>query len=556
MGFLLLWTENLAISLLFTAIVIACAGRIHRRWLRLAIWVPFGFVVFLAYLALTILLGVLKFAYASSFDWFYPALALTLSYLVGALLIRVAGLRQRNGDPATVPAATWPRGKLILALGVAIALHLMTVWNLDIAARQQLASLRSEGSAIILSAMPPRIADNENAALLYEQANVSYQASMLPLIDTIMVHFEKGMQDDNAPSWVKWLEWGDLSIEPDIDLDDPELARFLQKQSGTIALIFEAAKRNACYFEHNYARPDYSMLLPESNVVVDIARLLALHALWKNHTKDYQAAMRDINAMFILAKHTAEGPFMIMALIGCNIDRLAIDTLQTIVRSGQLRADDLQLVKLNTAVSYQRLMQRAFQFDEAMRLNTFFLRENMYSLFKSPDGNAMKKDVIGNSFIYHIFVMDKDIAANRWYTEGVNRLADQPYYQAKDEWSKLFAEGRSKLLLPLILFWLEKQPKDMARGDAQRATAAIALAMCRYRATNGKYAEKLDDLVPDFLPFVPIDPFDGKPMRLTRADGKLVIYSIGPDGVDDAGTPYDQTSRKGDIIFELPVKPN
>ena len=75
MGCVLLWIENLAVSLLFITTVIACAARRRRRWLRLAVWVPFGFIVFLAYFVLTIKLGIFKFSYMPDFVWFYPVLA-------------------------------------------------------------------------------------------------------------------------------------------------------------------------------------------------------------------------------------------------------------------------------------------------------------------------------------------------------------------------------------------------------------------------------------------------------------------------------------------------
>ena len=238
---------------------------------------------------------------------------------------------------------------------------------------------------------------------------------------------------------------------------------------------------------------------------------------------------------------------MVMALVGCSLDKMAIETLQSILDSRQLHSEDLDIVKINTIISYQKLMQRAFRFEEALRLNAFCEIENIYSILKLPDNNFSGKDIIGNSFIYRIFFMDKDIKANRWYTEEVNKLADRPYYQTKDEWPKLFTNSKDKkqsLLLPLILPWFERQAETMARGDAQRRIVELALAMCRYHAKNGKYPEKIDELVPDFIAFVPLDPFDGKPIRLKQADGKLVIYSIGPDGIDDGGALMTSIPRK------------
>jgi hypothetical protein len=46
--------------------------------------------------------------------------------------------------------------------------------------------------------------------------------------------------------------------------------------------------------------------------------------------------------------------------------------------------------------------------------------------------------------------------------------------------------------------------------------AATACAVERFRLKYKKLPEKLEQLVPEFLPKVPIDPFDGKPLRYFR----------------------------------------
>ena len=79
------------------------------------------------------------------------------------------GLR-RQSEPALIRAGSWPRGRLAIALSVVVALHLMTFWNLDLAARQQLASLRIEAGALALWVAPPRVPDRDNAMVLYQKA--------------------------------------------------------------------------------------------------------------------------------------------------------------------------------------------------------------------------------------------------------------------------------------------------------------------------------------------------------------------------------------------------
>jgi len=94
--------------------------------------------------------------------------------------------------------------------------------------------------------------------------------------------------------------------------------------------------------------------------------------------------------------------------------------------------------------------------------------------------------------------------------------------------------------------------EDAARADARHRLANLALAVTAYKLKNNKYPAKLDDLVPAHISAVPVDPFDGKPLRMTVADGGPVLYSVGPDGKDDGGAELDKSEGKtGDITFCL-----
>lgn len=78
--------------------------------------------------------------------------------------------------------------------------------------------------------------------------------------------------------------------------------------------------------------------------------------------------------------------------------------------------------------------------------------------------------------------------------------------------------------------------RDIVR--ARRDAALAVLAMESYRRANGAWPTTLAELVPNYLPSVPLDPFDGKPLRYlppTSESGSPVLYSIGVDGKDDGG---------------------
>lgn len=80
--------------------------------------------------------------------------------------------------------------------------------------------------------------------------------------------------------------------------------------------------------------------------------------------------------------------------------------------------------------------------------------------------------------------------------------------------------------------------------EAKKQLAAQAIALKRYQLKYGKYPPDLAALVPEFIPEVLRDPFDGQPLRYRlNPDGTFVLYSIGSDGKDDGGdaTAIEQT---------------
>ena len=63
------------------------------------------------------------------------------------------------------------------------------------------------------------------------------------------------------------------------------------------------------------------------------------------------------------------------------------------------------------------------------------------------------------------------------------------------------------------------------------------LAMRAYRAERGDEPRDWEDVVSQGLPRLGVDPWDedGRPLRWRRLGDKIVVYSIGPNQVDDGG---------------------
>ncbi len=70
-------------------------------------------------------------------------------------------------------------------------------------------------------------------------------------------------------------------------------------------------------------------------------------------------------------------------------------------------------------------------------------------------------------------------------------------------------------------------------GQTKLAATQTLIALKCFKAETGRLPDSLDELVPRCLDAMPLDDFDGKPIRYSRE--KKILYSIGEDLKDDGG---------------------
>jgi len=64
--------------------------------------------------------------------------------------------------------------------------------------------------------------------------------------------------------------------------------------------------------------------------------------------------------------------------------------------------------------------------------------------------------------------------------------------------------------------------------DVYNQLIDLAVASSAYQEAKGFYPETVEELVPAYLDAVPIDPYDGKPLKMQKVQGGLDLYSVGP----------------------------
>ncbi len=142
------------------------------------------------------------------------------------------------------------------------------------------------------------------------------------------------------------------------------------------------------------------------------------------------------------------------------------------------------------------------------------------------------------------------------------------YYRAAG--MRLYAHiGRSSNATSAPLLWDEIRTSILPRFEAVASTAfrseeynkvlidiqiktsclTMACALERYRLTNGKLPDRLEQLVPDYLAQIDEDPYrSGQAISYRiRDDGEFVLYSYGPDVEDD----WEDQKESNDITFSV-----
>jgi hypothetical protein len=97
--------------------------------------------------------------------------------------------------------------------------------------------------------------------------------------------------------------------------------------------------------------------------------------------------------------------------------------------------------------------------------------------------------------------------------------------------------NRLRFLLSPMIGTMCDLPERGFQAQAQAELAVCAIALKRYQLRHGKYPNRLDDLVPEFLAERPIDYMDGGKLRYRLEGGDFVLWSVGVDGKDESGDP-------------------
>jgi hypothetical protein len=535
MGLIVLWIELLAASCLMVAVAVTDAARGKQtplRWVVITSGVLFPLGCWAAVTFITIWLQMGRGIGPVSRSLFLLAMAGIFIFV--ATVILLCGLRNRR-------AASWPVRKLNLVFVVACALSLMTFWNLDLSAKNQIGRLRARAASIVVATFPPRIPDGRNAARIYEQAFKSL--GIVTEKETIVW----------AIPVCKWLD------SPQADSStarpsDAEIREILKSNALGLKQLRRASAMQQCNFVEFFDWTDLmGALLTQVSSMQSAAELLATDARMRIIDGDLPGAIADINALLAMSEHITRDPTIMTALASISVETHAVETLKIVLANNNITASEVSSLRIDPLFSHGRMVRWALRGEEVTGL----------SGLASLDGSAYR--LLNSRYLpglliplYRVFLMDDEVQAHETAVRAWQELASMPYHQTREKWktlSRRLMKRQTGFLATSTLSCISKYPERAAEGDAKHRLACLAVAITLYRIKTGALPESLDKLTPEFIEAVPTDPFNGEPLRMiVNKDGGAVLYSIGPDIKDNTGAPMDNGKRTGDITFRLAPK--
>jgi hypothetical protein len=289
--------------------------------------------------------------------------------------------------------------------------------------------------------------------------------------------------------------------------------------------------------------------------------VLAGHGLWQQAHGHPEAFVEDLHTGLALSRHVQH-----------HADRMVFDIGRSITLSFRL-ALDRWLMRLSGRPDLLRQVVAELERHEAETVrngdDTFvasylIARENL----EHPE-QALRQAARGGQGRD----LRVELTARAWEVpwERARNLRLLGWLHGHEHQAPAFA--RRTLVDRLVPPWPANYEESRRLDKALLRLQQVSVALRGYQATKSNPVRGLDVLVPDFLPAIPTDPYDGRPVRFrvssgevleendhdrrTVLPGQIVLWCVGEDRQDNGGVlSGDQVpGRPVDVVHLVPLPP-
>ena len=391
--------------------------------------------------------------------------------------------------------------------------------SMQVRINQQLRTLASQGYPVTLEELNDwyKVPDGEkNAASLYMEAIDHLKEwdpdamSKMPLLS-----------DENTAEANEALNPATVEL----------MEKYLTAQTETLGLLKEAAKLKYCRYpaDFRYGQKMQLNWLPEIRSCQRVLCIQMQLAVAKDNVSDFMEAFTVSTA---LVRSLEQEPTQVSQVVRVACLGMSMTVLEQAL--SRLTFTEKQLADLSDQLASHKDTQ-------AWVRGTAGVVCEQINRFRNPDAmmaSAKSEDVELPGWLSKLYwVMgwaDRDTIE---YLD-VARCALTPGWQtSRDLLSISKALKAQDNAIPKTHFLTNigcsgwDQVFDLyVQHMVQMDCAKTVLAIKRYELQHRSLPETLEALVPQFLDVVPIDPFDGKPIRFQCKDNQVMVYSVGKNG--------------------------
>ena len=308
--------------------------------------------------------------------------------------------------------------------------------------------------------------------------------------------------------------------QPTPDADVAQLRNTLQMCGAAVA---EARKINYCS-DGVYAIPfnlkePMQTLVPHAEASRLTAQVLVYDSYLRAADRDGPGAVQSARALLNLSRYHRDEPILLVQLVRVAIRRQAISALERSLTCANIPDDALPVI------------QRTLEEEGTTSLLRVGLRGERANL------DAWATSVAnGNTTWGPVSLSDNDVAWCLRHFNAAIDLADKPTEQNQQQWQRLDEDlARAPDNIKRVMPDIGKVRTALVRSVAEMRAAAIALALERYRRARGDWPTDLNQLVPDYMKMLPVDPNSGGPFRYSHPFGGISVYALGTGAPDFKG---------------------
>ena len=341
-----------------------------------------------------------------------------------------------------------------------------------------------------------------------------------------------------------------------------KLRKAFQNRADIGRLIHQAVARPDCVFDRQWAQGT-SMLFPEFAKMRMAARWLSAESALQLYDGKPLVAVQTEALGFRVAFHAAKDPMLIAYLVANAIDAITLRGMERILyAAGDQPGVALAIQQAIEAGAQPRSLAHGFRGEFILPLVELDKNRKI-----SPDAYEKSAHAYGESDLpkpfpplsaadkqnWGQFVDRSETAMLRMQHQMIN-LADRPYQEAQrglySVTSDLSAHAHdaaynvARIIYLVYSQALTKRAQMAAKVAAVRAGAAILAWKVKHKT--------LPATLEMAMPHIPLDPFNGQPMRYQKSGNTFIIYSVGPTGHFDGGAATVKPNAM-ETVFRYPM---